>query len=270
MGDQFEDFTLAAVQAAPVYLDRDASIDKAVDADRYGRRNGRRPRGVRRNVGLWLRVVRSLAESSGVHRFAAPVRRERRGSAVAGTDALCRAARQAGTDVVIGVAERDAKHARESCTARCSSSAARDLLGKHRKLKPTMWERTVWGEGDGSTLRLVRTALGRLGGLNCWEHQMVLPGYALMSQGLQVHAAAWPGGSSPGRRSCAAPSPCSPPHTWSWREVCCATRTSPPTSGISHSKSMAAIATSSCRCDGLSGIIAPNGDMLAGPVAMKK
>jgi len=67
------------------------------------------------------------------------------------------------------------------------------LLGKHRKLVPTLAERLVWGMGDGSDLDAYPTDIGMLSGLMCFEHQMTLARYALCSVGTQVHASSWPG-----------------------------------------------------------------------------
>jgi nitrilase len=67
-----------------------------------------------------------------------------------------------------------------------------ELLAVRRKLKPTHVERSVFGEGDGSDLQVQKTALGMLGGLNCWEHLQPLTKYAMYSQGEEIHVAAWP------------------------------------------------------------------------------
>jgi aliphatic nitrilase len=61
-----------------------------------------------------------------------------------------------------------------------------------RKLKPTHVERTVFGEGDGSDLAVVETALGNIGSLSCWEHLQPLSKYAMYSQNEQIHCGAWP------------------------------------------------------------------------------
>ncbi len=194
MGEEFRDFTLAAVQAAPVYLDRDATIDKAC-----------RLIGEAGALGAELAVFGETFVSGYASFGAWPEHPAFRGALMRfilngveipspATDALCAAARRAGIDVAIGIAERDSTtQGTIYCTLLFIGREGR-ILGKHRKLKPTFYERSVWGEGDGSTLRVYERPYGRLGGLNCWEHQMVLPGYALISQGLQVHAGVWPGG----------------------------------------------------------------------------
>jgi aliphatic nitrilase len=70
------------------------------------------------------------------------------------------------------------------------------ILGKHRKLMPTHEERTVWGMGDGSDLVVFDTDVGKLSGLICWEHTMNLVRHALYTMGEQVHCAVWTGASA--------------------------------------------------------------------------
>src|SRR5204862_5363756 len=86
------------------------------------------------------------------------------------TEALGRAARTARCYLAIGVNERNAEASGGSLynTLLFFDDRGR-LLGKHRKLVPTGGERLVWAQGDGSTLEVFDTALGRLGGLTCWE-----------------------------------------------------------------------------------------------------
>ncbi|MEM9170481.1 MAG: carbon-nitrogen hydrolase family protein [Pseudomonadota bacterium] len=108
-------------------------------------------------------------------------------------DALCGAAADAGTDVVIGVAERDPySEGSVYCTA-VTISREGVVINRHRKLKPTHAERIIWGDGDGAGLVVKDRPYGKVSALNCWEHQMMLPGYALVAQGTQIHAALWPG-----------------------------------------------------------------------------
>jgi predicted amidohydrolase len=67
------------------------------------------------------------------------------------------------------------------------------LAGVHRKLMPTYTERLLWGRGDGSTLTVIETEAGRLGGLICWEHWMPLTCAAMHAKNELIHAALWPG-----------------------------------------------------------------------------
>ncbi len=60
-------------------------------------------------------------------------------------------------------------------------------MGRHRKLKPTASERLIWGEGDGSTMPVFETGIGRMGGLICWENYMPLARMALYGKGVQLY-----------------------------------------------------------------------------------
>lgn len=67
-----------------------------------------------------------------------------------------------------------------------------NLMGKHRKLKLSVAERYIWGEGDGSMVQVYDTEIGRLGGLQCWEHMVPVNIAAMNSLNEQVHVSAWP------------------------------------------------------------------------------
>ena len=69
-----------------------------------------------------------------------------------------------------------------------------NLMGKHRKIRPTAGERTLWGEGDGSMFPVFQTRIGNLGGLQCWEHRMPANLMIMNAQNEQIHVASWPSG----------------------------------------------------------------------------
>jgi aliphatic nitrilase len=108
------------------------------------------------------------------------------------TERIGEAAARTGTTVIIGVNEREERGGTIYNTLVYVGPDGR-LLGKHRKLVPTLSERLIWGAGDGSDLDVYDTAVGRLGGLICYEHQMAPARYALAGLGIQVHASVWPG-----------------------------------------------------------------------------
>lgn len=106
------------------------------------------------------------------------------------TMALAEAARQHGMVVVAGVNERDYG---TLYNTQLVFDADGTLVLKRRKITPTYHERMIWGQGDGSGLKVVPTRVGRLGALACWEHFNPLARFALMTQHEQIHVAQFPG-----------------------------------------------------------------------------
>jgi nitrilase len=106
------------------------------------------------------------------------------------TERMGEAALAAGVHLCVGVVERDSTYGRGTlfCTL-LYFGADGTLLGKHRKLKPTAAERLIWGEGDGSTLTVVDTPLGKVGGLICWENYMPLARMAMYGKGVEIYLA---------------------------------------------------------------------------------
>ncbi|MGO7423908.1 nitrilase-related carbon-nitrogen hydrolase, partial [Rhizobium ruizarguesonis] len=108
----------------------------------------------------------------------------------AATDAVSAAAREHGIVVALGVNERD--HG-SLYNAQLLFDADGTLILKRRKITPTFHERMIWGHGDASGLKVVDSAVGRLGALACWEHYNPLARYALMAQHEDIHIAQFPG-----------------------------------------------------------------------------
>ncbi|MEO9459669.1 MAG: Nit6803 family nitrilase [Lentilitoribacter sp.] len=106
------------------------------------------------------------------------------------TNALANAARKANAVIVMGINERD--HG-SLYNTQLVFDASGEIVLKRRKITPTYHERMVWGQGDGSGLKVVETKVGRIGALACWEHYNPLARYALMAQHEEIHAAHFPG-----------------------------------------------------------------------------
>jgi nitrilase len=106
------------------------------------------------------------------------------------TRAIGEAAKDAQMVVSIGVNERDGG---SIYNAQLLFDADGTLIQRRRKITPTYHERMIWGQGDGSGLRAVDSAVGRIGQLACWEHYLPLARYALIADGEQIHSAMYPG-----------------------------------------------------------------------------
>lgn len=192
-GDAHSRFKVAAVQAAPVFLDRDATVAKAcaliAEAAGAGARLAVFPETWIPGYPVWTNADSkwNCGPSKKLYGLLYRNAVEVPGPVV---DRLCEAARLHGLAVVMGVNERIPTGTLYNSMLFIDGDGT--LLGTHRKLVPTYHERMVWGRGDGSTLSVFDSSVGRLGGLVCWEHWMPLARYALYAQGEQVHAAVWP------------------------------------------------------------------------------
>ena len=180
---------VAAVQASYVLMDREACLDKVARLARAAAAEGARiivfPEAFIPGTPIWIDsrpIWDGDAEWFGLLADQAVV--------VPGptTEALGALASEVGAHLVVGVQERE-PHGGTIYNTTLYLGPEGDLLAKHRKLVPTGSERTVWGMGDGSTLEVVDTPYGRLGGLICWENYMPLARFHLYAQGVDIWAA---------------------------------------------------------------------------------
>lgn len=193
MKDSFPRFKAAAVQAAPVFLDREATVEKAcrliLEAADRGARLIVFPEVFIAGYPYWNRLDNPFR---GKRYF-----RELVKNAVAvpspATEKLCRCARRAKAMVVMGINEKTPETLGTLFNTNLIIDRRGQIIGRHRKLVPTFIEKLTWGGGDGSSLRIYDTECGKVGTLICGENLNPLARFALIAQGEQVHAANYPG-----------------------------------------------------------------------------
>ena len=182
-------YKVAVVQAAPVFLDLDATLEKGIALIEEAAENGARLIGFPENwipgYPWWI----WLESPIGGLRFVQQYHENSLGKDSPQLQRLCDAARDNDIMVVMGASERDGG---SLYIAQFFIDTEGVLLDVRRKLKPTHVERTVFGDGHGNNLRVFETGLGRVGGLCCWEHLQPLSKYAMYAQNEQVHIGAWP------------------------------------------------------------------------------
>src|ERR1700687_4715225 len=184
-------FKVAVVQAAPVVFDRERTLKKVQALSEEAARQGARlvvfpeafvsayPRGLDFGAVVGSRTeagreqYRRYWESSVD--FPAPA-----------VQRLGRIARSSKIYLVIGVVERD--RGTLYCTVLFFSPEG-TYLGKHRKIMPTASERLVWGFGDGSTMPVFDTPLGKIGAVICWENYLPLMRAAMYAKGIELYCA---------------------------------------------------------------------------------
>jgi len=186
-------FKIAAVQACPMYLDRDATIGKACrlisEAGAAGAHLAVFPEAFVPGYPLWVWFVpaghthplRELYAELVANAVTVPSE---------ATQRLCDAAREAGVAVAMGINEVNSEASGTTIyNTLLYISADGTILGKHRKVMPTGGERLVWALGDGSDLEVYDLPFGRLGGLLCWENYMPLARYAMSAWGAEIFVA---------------------------------------------------------------------------------
>ena len=193
MSSSKEPFTVAAAQAAPVFLDHDATVDKAckliAEAGAAGARLIVFPECFIPTYPLWVWFIQPLKT-----RELRELYTELLDNAVSipgpGMDRLCAAAGDASIAVAMGVNEVNAEASGATLyNSTLIIDSDGEIVGVHRKLVPTVAERIVHGMGDGSTLDVYDLDVGRLSCLICWENYMPLARYSMWAWGAQIHIA---------------------------------------------------------------------------------
>lgn len=183
---------VAAAQLSPVFLNKEKTIEKACAAIAEAGANGAKlivfPEAFVSGYPDWVWTV-----PNGNKKLLNDLYLKLVENAISvpdnATDKLCKAAKDAGINVVMGMHERNSETSNSSLyNSLLFIGEDGEIMGKHRKLIPTGGERLIWGQGDGGDLVSYETSAGKVGGLICWENYMPLARTAIYESGAQILA----------------------------------------------------------------------------------
>ena len=183
---------IAAVHAAPVFLDRAATTAKAISIIREAAHSGAQliafPETYIPAFPVWAALWAPIENHDLFVRMAG------QSVAIAGPEiaALRREAKCLGVTISMGISESSPTSVGLIWNSNVLIGPDGAILNHHRKLVPTFYEKLIWAAGDGAGLRVVDTPVGRVGNLICGENTNPLARYALMAQAEQIHISSWP------------------------------------------------------------------------------
>ena len=184
---------VAAAQLTPIFLDKEKTVKKACNAILEAGKNGAElivfPEAFISGYPdwVWLYPPHKNNELSELY-----IKLVKNAVSVPdnSTEKLCKAAKEANINVVMGMNERNTETSNSSlfCSLLFINNNG-EIMGNHRKLMPTNCERLVWSQGNGNTLKSYNTSIGKIGGLICWENFMPLARTAIYEAGTQIYVA---------------------------------------------------------------------------------
>lgn len=185
---EFSKFKAATVQTAPVFLNVEKTIDKAISFVKEAANNGAKliafPEVFVAGYPYWNWIMTPVQGSKWYEEL------YKNSVDVAGPDIkrLCLAAKDNDIQIVIGINERGKSYG-EIYNTNLIIDNKGIIVGKHRKLVPTWAEKLTWSSGDGSSLKVYNTEIGPIGTLACGENTNTLARFTLLSQGELIHIA---------------------------------------------------------------------------------
>ena len=184
---------IAAAQISPVFLNKEKTVEKACLAIKEAGENGAKvivfPEAFISGYPDWVWLIPN-SKGAELNQLYAKLVQNAVSVPENSTDSLCKAAKEAGVFVVIGMHERNTETSGNSLyNTLLFIDEKGEIAGKHRKLIPTGGERLIWAQGDGSTFKSYDTSAGKIAGLICWENYMPLARNAVYETGAQILAA---------------------------------------------------------------------------------